>query len=225
MYFSGYGDKFLNGIIHEILSKPGKDILFGVDKLIHDGIADPQRLSIGGYSYGGYLTNWLITQTTRFNAAISGAGAVENVMDWGTNDLPLVNSYFLGGLPWEQPNRYHKEAAIYQMNKVCTPTHIVTGKDDIRVPASESYLLERSLHAIGIPAKLLVFPDQGHLIEANPWHEKIKLREELEWLNKYGMVRPITCNRTFVTSTNDQCRTKVSSPMILSILFSLFLST
>ncbi|CAF4302819.1 unnamed protein product, partial [Rotaria sp. Silwood2] len=71
---TGYGDQFLNEIRYGLLSRPGKDILYGVDRLIKDGIVDPHRLAVGGYSYGGFLTNWLITQTRRFNAALSGAG-------------------------------------------------------------------------------------------------------------------------------------------------------
>ncbi|CAF4593622.1 unnamed protein product, partial [Rotaria magnacalcarata] len=71
---AGYGDEFLSELIGHPLSRPGRDILAGVDSLIADGIADPNRLTVGGFSYGGFLTNWLITQTTRFNAAVSGAG-------------------------------------------------------------------------------------------------------------------------------------------------------
>ena len=85
---TGYGDKFLQQIVPVIVSRPGKDILEGVDALVKDGIADPDRLTIGGYSYGGYMTNWLITQTTRFKAAVTGAGAVEHVGNWVTTTLP-----------------------------------------------------------------------------------------------------------------------------------------
>ncbi|CAF4938537.1 unnamed protein product [Rotaria sp. Silwood1] len=190
---SGYGDDFLYGVRLKMVSRPGKDILFGVDALIRDGIADPRRLTIGGYSYGGYLTNWLITQTTRFNAALSGAGAIEHVIDWGTNDMPTSNAYFLGGYPWQIPTHYQEEAAIFQLNNVKTPTHIVTGEIDVRVPVAESYLLERSLRVLGIPTKLIVFPGQGHDLSTNPWHEKIKVREELKWLQKYGHICVSTC--------------------------------
>ena len=68
----GYGDKFLMEMVPEIVSRPGKDVLEGVDALVKDGIADPDHLAVGGYSYGGYMTNWLITQTTRFKAAVTG---------------------------------------------------------------------------------------------------------------------------------------------------------
>jgi dipeptidyl aminopeptidase/acylaminoacyl peptidase len=183
---SGYGDKFLQQIVPEIVSRPGKDILEGVDALVKDGIADPNRLAIGGYSYGGYMTNWLITQTTRFKAAVTGAGAVEHIANWGNDDTTFDDAYFLGGLPWEQPNRYHDEAAIFQMNKVRTPTHIVAGADDIRVAVAEDYLLDHSLHNLGVPSTLLIFPGEGHSLDKNPWHGKIKVREELKWLQKYG---------------------------------------
>ena len=78
---------------------PAKIFSTGVDALVKDGIADPNHLTIGGYSYGGYMTNWLITQTTRFKAAVTGAGAVENVANWGNDDTTFDDAYFLGGLP------------------------------------------------------------------------------------------------------------------------------
>ncbi len=181
----GYGDQFTLGIIQKIVSRPGKDILAGVDALVKEGIADPERLAIGGYSYGGYMTNWLITQTTRFKAAVTGAGAVEHVANWGNDDTTLDDAYFLGGLPWEAMRNYNDEAAIWQMNKAKTATHIVGGAEDIRVYAGENYLLERALHAQGVPVKLLIFPGEGHELDKNPWHGKIKVREELKWIEKY----------------------------------------
>jgi dipeptidyl aminopeptidase/acylaminoacyl peptidase len=185
---TGYGDKFLMQIVPQIVSRPGKDILAGVDALVKDGIADPDRLTIGGYSYGGYMTNWLITQTTRFKAAVTGAGAVEHIGNWGNDDTTYDDAYFLGGRPWEAAQRYHDEAAIFQIDKVRTPTHMVAGADDIRVAVLEDYLLEHALYSLGIPNKLLVFPGEGHGLGKNPWHGKIKVREELKWLQKYGGV-------------------------------------
>jgi len=183
---TGYGDRFALQIVPEIVSRPGKDILAGVDALVKDGIADANQLTIGGYSYGGYMTNWLITQTTRFKAAVTGAGAVEHVSNWGNDDTTFDDAYFLGGLPWETPDRYRSEGAIYQLNKVRTPTHMVAGADDIRVAVSEDYLLDRALHELNVPSDLLIFPGEGHSLAKNPWHGKIKVREELKWLEKYG---------------------------------------
>ena len=185
---TGYGDKFLMQIVPVIVSRPGKDILEGVDALVKDGVADPDHLAVGGYSYGGYMTNWLITQTTRFKAAVTGAGAVEHVGNWGNDDTTFDDAYFLGGRPWEAPQRYHDEAAIFQIDKVRTPTHMVAGADDIRVAVLEDYLLEHALYSLGIPNRLLVFPGEGHSLAKNPWHGKIKVREELKWLQEYGGV-------------------------------------
>ncbi|CAF2539129.1 unnamed protein product [Rotaria sp. Silwood2] len=192
---TGYGNQFLNEITCQPLSLPGKDILAGVNRLIKDGIADPTRLTIGGYSYGGFLTNWLITQTTRFNAALSGAGGVEHVSGWGTSDFPAYMNTIFGGLPWKIPKVYAKESIINQLDKVHTPTHIITGTSDIRVPADQSVMLERGLNYLGVPVKLLLFPNEGHSLSNNPWHGKIKIREELKWLEKYG-------HMSFVTTTN-----------------------
>ncbi len=185
---TGYGDKFALQIVPEIVSRPGKDILTGVDALVKDGIADANQLAIGGYSYGGYMTNWLITQTTRFKAAVTGAGAVEHVANWGNDDTVFDDAYFFGGLPWETPDRYRSEGAIYQLNKVRTPTHMVAGADDVRVAVLENYLLDRALHELNVPSDLLIFPGEGHSLAKNPWHGKIKVREELKWLAKYGGV-------------------------------------
>ncbi|HEV2299732.1 MAG TPA: prolyl oligopeptidase family serine peptidase [Candidatus Acidoferrales bacterium] len=182
----GYGDKFALGIVPHIVSRPGKDILEGVDALVKQGLADPTHLTIGGYSYGGYMTNWLITQTRRFRAAVTGAGAVEHVANWGNDDTTFDDAYFLGGVPWEAEENYNTESAIWQIGKVKTPTHIVAGADDIRVYVGEDYLLERALHTMGVPCDLLIFPGEGHGLANNPWHGKIKVREELKWLEKYG---------------------------------------
>ena len=183
---SGYGDKFQLEIVPKLVSRPGKDILEGVDALVKDGIADPNKLTIGGYSYGGYMTNWLITQTTRFKAAVTGAGAVEHAANWGNDDLTFDDAFYLGGNPWQVPNNYNSEAALFVFDKVKTPTHVVGGADDVRVAAAENYLLERALHEVGVPSSLLVFPGEGHPLGKNPWHGKIKVREELNWLEKYG---------------------------------------
>ena len=188
---TGYGDQFLNDMTRQWLSQPGKDILAGVDHLIKDGTADPSRLSVGGYSYGGYLTNWLITQTTRFNAALSGAGPLEHISMWGTTDLPAFIVPQFGGFPWQIPKIYEKESIMYKLDRVYTPTHIVTGANDVRVPPDQSFILERSLIYLEVPVKLIVLPTEGHELSNNPWHGKIKVREELKWLKKYGHVSRI----------------------------------
>jgi dipeptidyl aminopeptidase/acylaminoacyl peptidase len=182
---TGYGDDFMLKIVPHIVSAPGQDILTGVDALVRDGIADPDRLAIGGYSYGGYMTNWLITQTTRFKAAVTGAGAVEHAANWGNDDLTWDDAWYLSGTPWEKPDVYQSEAALFQIHKVTTPTHIVGGNADVRVSYLEQVLLERALQRLSVPHALLVFPGENHPLDKNPWHGYIKVREELKWLDKY----------------------------------------
>jgi dipeptidyl aminopeptidase/acylaminoacyl peptidase len=188
----GYGDTFMQQISPHIVSVPGKDILTGVDALVADGTADASHLVIGGYSYGGYMTNWLITQTTRFRAAVTGAGAVEHAANWGNDDLTYDDASYLGGRPWEKPDIYQSEAALFQMNKVTTPTHMIAGDADIRVAFLEDILLEHALESLNIPHALVTFPGEGHSLSKNPWHGYIALREELKWINKYGDHSPPT---------------------------------
>jgi dipeptidyl aminopeptidase/acylaminoacyl peptidase len=183
---TGYGDAFMLSIMPHLVSGPGNDILSGADALVKDGIADPDHLTIGGYSYGGYMTNWLITQTTRFKAAVTGAGAVEHAANWGNDDLTWDDAWYLSGTPWEKPDLYQSEAALFQMDKVKTPTHIVGGNADDRVSFFEDVLLERALERLNVPHTLLVFPGENHPLDKNPWHGYIKVREELKWLAKYG---------------------------------------
>ncbi|HEV2315436.1 MAG TPA: S9 family peptidase [Candidatus Acidoferrales bacterium] len=183
---TGYGDAFTIGFVPRLNSRPGKDILEGVDALVKDGIADPEQLTVGGYSEGGFLTNWLITQTPRFKAAVTGAGAVENVAMWGNSGAPLYFAHSLGGPPWDAETNYNREAAIWQIGKATTPTLIITGSEDSNVPPFEAYLLEHALYARRVPHRLLIFPGEGHSFDKDPWHLKIAVREELKWLEKYG---------------------------------------
>lgn len=184
---TGYGDEFANAIRYQPVTTPQNDILSGVDQLIADGIADKTKLAVGGYSYGGIMTNWLITQTTRFNVALSGAGSVDQASFWGTTDIPIYIADLLGNLPWKSPSTYQNQSAIYHFDRIRTPTHIVAGTADIRVPWSQSLILERSLRYLNIPVQLLLLPNEGHTLGNDPWHGKIKVEEELQWLKQYGL--------------------------------------
>lgn len=183
---TGYGDQFLEEIRYNPLSRPGRDILSGINHLITDGFVDRNRIAVGGYSYGGFLTNWLITQTTQFNVAFSGAGAVDQASMWGTMDLNLLIEHLWGGFPWSSTKLYVDESPIYHFGNVSTPTLITFAGNDVRVPMSQGYMLERALHYLDVPVQLLIFPNEGHLMRNNPWHIKIMFREQMNWLQKYG---------------------------------------
>jgi dipeptidyl aminopeptidase/acylaminoacyl peptidase len=190
-------------IAPHLVSKPGRDILAGVDALVKDGYADPDHLAIGGYSYGGYMTNWLITQTTRFRSAVTGAGAVEHAANWGNDDLTATTPGIWAGSRGQNPELYQSEAALFRFDKVKTPTHLVQGGADIRVSYLEGVTMERALQALGIPHSFLVFPGEGHSLDKNPWHGYIKLREELKWLEKYDAKSvPVNCQKRLPGSTH-----------------------
>jgi dipeptidyl aminopeptidase/acylaminoacyl peptidase len=97
--FSGYGDQFVSDILGQPVSQPWRDILAAVNHLIKEGAVDSNQLAVSGYSYGGFVTNWLFTQTTRFNAALSDAGAAEHVSAWGVMHLPGFYQLLFGTLP------------------------------------------------------------------------------------------------------------------------------
>lgn len=185
---TGYGDKFMLAISPHAVSLPASDVLSGVDSLMKEGIADVNHLAVGGYSYGGYLTNWIITQTNRFKVALSGAGAAEQAAEWGTDDSTFDDAAYLGGTPWEKPKIYEQESALFHMGNVKTPTLIAGGDNDVRVSYMENMVLERALQKLNVPHELLTFPGEGHNLDNNPWHGYILLREELKWLEKYGGV-------------------------------------
>jgi hypothetical protein len=128
----GYGDKFTLGIIPSIVSKPGRDILEGVDALVKDGPADPDHLAVGGYRYGGYLTNWLITQTNRFKAAVTGAGGVEHVANWGNDDTTFDDAHFLGVAVGESRPSFWLSCFCCSGPFLRFPTHVAPVKRDGR---------------------------------------------------------------------------------------------
>ena len=97
---TGYGDEFLSDIPRQPVSGPGRDALSAIDELIKEGRVNPRKLAVAGFSYGGFITNWLITETTRFNAALSGAGVIEHASVWGTSSIPRLYRHFFGGFPW-----------------------------------------------------------------------------------------------------------------------------
>ena len=189
---TGYGDDFLNEIRLKPLSRPGKDILDGVDSLIKDQIVDQTKLTIGGYSYGGFLTNWIITQTNRFNAAVSGAGAIEQVSMWGNTDFPLISDFLFGAYPWIKPNLYQSESPIYYFDRIRTPTNLVSGDHDVRVPFQQNLMFYRALKYLNVPTNLLLLPNEGHPLGNNPSNGKLKVQQELYWLQLYGF------NSTFI---------------------------
>lgn len=159
---SGYGRAFRFANDQDWGGKDFQDLMAGVDHVIALGVADKDRLGILGWSYGGFMTSWAITQTHRFKAASVGAG-VTNLMSFnGTTDIPSFVPDYFGGDSWEQLDRYRAHSALFQAKGVTTPTLIQHCEGDQRVPISQGYELFNALQRQGVEVRMLVVPRQAH---------------------------------------------------------------
>ena len=181
---SGYGRKFRYANYKDWGGGDYRDILAGVDHVIGLGVADPDRLGIMGWSYGGYMTSWVITQTKRFKAASVGAG-VTNLMSFtGTADIPgFVPDYF-GGEYWDVFDRWRSRSAMFNVKGVTTPTLIQHGEEDRRVPISQGYELYNALVRQGVTTKMVVYPRQPHGLQ-EPKFIKDAMERNLEWFDRW----------------------------------------
>ena len=161
-----------------------QDLMTGVDKVIEMGVADPNRMGVMGWSYGGYMTSWIVTQTKRFKAASAGA-PVTNLMSFnGTADIPAFVPDYFGGQAWEIPEVYAKHSAMFNIKGVTTPTLIEQGDADVRVPISQGYEFYQALKLQGVPTRMIVLPRQPH----GPTEPKMQIaamQANLDWFEKY----------------------------------------
>ena len=181
---SGYGTEFRRANTKDWGGGDYQDLMTGVDKVIEMGVADPERLGVMGWSYGGFMTSWVVTQTKRFKAASAGA-PVTNLMSFnGTADIPSFIPDYFGGQFWEASELYRKHSPMFNVKGVTTPTMIQHGDADIRVPISQGYEFYNALKAQGVPTRMLVLPRQPH----GPTEPKMQLaamQANLEWFEKY----------------------------------------
>jgi len=183
---TGYGDDFMTQLIGRENDIEVKDILAGVDALVERGIADPNRLGVMGWSNGGFLTNALIAETDRFKAASSGAGVLDQTIQWATEDTPGHVINFMGAaLPWQNPEHYLMGSPLYGLASATTPTVIHVGGEDPRVPPAHSRGLYRALKIyLDVPTELIVYPGAHHGLTTYT-HRKAKMAWDLAWFEKY----------------------------------------
>jgi dipeptidyl aminopeptidase/acylaminoacyl peptidase len=155
----------------------------GVDYLVAQGIADPDRLGIAGWSYGGYMSEWAITQTNRFKASVSGAGMSDLATEFGTEDHPSYDEWFYG-LPYEKPEGFRKSSPLTYIKNAHTPTLILQGEADVIDPLGQSQALYRALKRYGIPSELVVYPREGHGLKEQK-HLEDRLNRIVAWFDKY----------------------------------------
>ncbi|MEM9016759.1 MAG: prolyl oligopeptidase family serine peptidase, partial [Verrucomicrobiota bacterium] len=181
----GYGDKFMTDLIGRKNDVDVTDILTGVDQLVGEGIADPERLGAMGWSNGGFLTNCLLA-TNRFRAASSGAGVFDSTIQWSEEDTPGHVVNYSKGLPWEQPATYQRASPLYSLRPgLETATLIHVGENDARVPVTHSRALHRTLSFyLDVPTELLVYPGAGHTLTKYR-HRLAKLEWDHAWFDHY----------------------------------------
>ena len=184
---TGYGDEFLRDMVGNYFNQAHKDVMAGVDYLIEQGMADPDRLAKMGWSAGGHMTNKLITYTDRFKAASSGAGAINWLSMYGQSDTRIYRTPWFGGTPWQEDapiERYLADSPLTEIHKVTTPTIVLVGEEDDRVPMPQSVELYRALKSNGVPTHLYIAEGQGH-----GWRELqqrlFKANVELDWFERW----------------------------------------
>ena len=162
-----------------------EDVMAAVDDAIERGWADPDRLIVTGWSYGGMMTNHVITKTNRFKAAATGASASLYVVNYGHDQYQRWWEQELG-FPWEPEAReiYERMSPLNKVANVETPTLILCGEKDWNVPVINSEQLYLALKRLGVPTELVVYPGEGHRNFA-PSHRKDELERYLSWFAKY----------------------------------------
>jgi dipeptidyl aminopeptidase/acylaminoacyl peptidase len=184
---TGYGEKFLWGTWGAWGTKDGQDVMAGVDYVLERMPIDRHRVATIGHSYGGFMTNWLITQyPNRFAAAIPGAGIVNWMSDYGTADIARTKETEFFGTPWEERSRgiMIRQSPLTYAGRVRTPTLFINGEIDQRVPYSEAEQMYVALKKNGVPAKMIQYANMPHSISGS-WNQVHRMINELRWLDRY----------------------------------------
>jgi dipeptidyl aminopeptidase/acylaminoacyl peptidase len=182
---SGYGKEFRFANHSDWGGMDYRDLMTGVDHVIALGVADPERLAVMGWSYGGFMSSWVITQTDRFKAAVIGAPVTHLWSFTGTADIPGFLPDYFAGEPWQKPEVYLKHSPLTHVGNVKTPALILHGEADVRVPISQGYEYYEALKRRGVTAKMVVYPREPH----GPVEPKFRLdimRRHIEWVEKYA---------------------------------------
>ncbi len=183
---TGYGQDFCLAIWRDWGGPDFEDVMASVDHVIEKGWADPDRLGVGGWSYGGILTNHVITKTDRFKGAYTGASAALYVVNYGHD---MYQRWWLQelGYPWRNREAYEKMSPFNQVEKIVTPVLIVGGEKDWNVPIINSEQLYQALRHLGKTAELVVYPGEYHGL-STPSYNKDVFERFLAWFDKYVKV-------------------------------------
>jgi dipeptidyl aminopeptidase/acylaminoacyl peptidase len=180
---SGYGRDFSRAIWADWGNKDYDDVMAAVDTAIAMGVADPDRLGVGGWSYGGILTDHVIAKTTRFKAAISGASEFNYLANYGNDHYQRQWEAELG-LPWQKPETWMRISPFFRMDKIVTPTLVLGGDLDMNVPIIGGQQLYQGLKRLGRDTELIIYPGENHGIR-RPSFQKDRFERYIAWYSKY----------------------------------------
>ena len=180
----GQGEKFTAANRKDWGGGDFRDILAGVDEAIKSAPIDPQRVGITGWSYGGYMTMWAVTQTNRFHAAVAGAGISNLQSYYGENKVDQSLIPFMGASVYDDPAVYQKSSPINFIKSVKTPTLVAVGDSDGECPAPQSYEFWHALKTFGTPTQLVIYPREGHHF-SDPAHSRDLIERAVGWFNLY----------------------------------------
>ena len=181
---TGYGRDFRYANFRDWGYGDYEDVMSGVDKVIEMGVADEKRMAVMGWSYGGYLTSFVVTRTDRFKAASMGAGLPNLISMVTTNDIPDYLVGHMGAEFFDDYETYEKHSAIYRIKNVTTPTQIIHGANDLRVPFTQGQEFYGALKRLGVSTEMLVLPRTPH----GPREPKLLMEVSpriMKWFNKY----------------------------------------
>jgi dipeptidyl aminopeptidase/acylaminoacyl peptidase len=180
----GQGESFTRANVKEFGYADFKDIMAGVDEALRVAPIDSNRLGITGWSYGGYMTMWAVTQTNRFKAAVAGAGIANYLSYYGENSIDQWMIPFFGKSVYEDPEIYAKSSPITYVKKAKTPTLIVVGDSDGECPTPQSYEFWHALRTLGVETQFVVYEHEGHMF-ALPGHQRDVVTRTLAWFDSH----------------------------------------
>lgn len=180
---TNYGEAHKTDIVNNYFQKGYEDIMTGVDYLVAQGLADPDRMGVLGWSAGGHWSNWILTHTNRFKAISTGAGTMNWISMFAQSDMQRVRQFYLGNkLPYDDFDAYWNQSPLKYIRNARTPTMIHVVKDDPRVPRPQSEELHMALKQLGVPTEFFVYPGDTHGIP-DPRNQLLKSMAEMAWMD------------------------------------------